>query len=323
MRKENLPVSSGKKHSAILWNTAGEIQEQYLLLCIMFDVVCVTGTPSSEVLNYEPVEAAFLKQADYLYVTDEEQVEQVMKAYGVSFKIVTLFSLWRFGNNRHAVKEQWIADKLGSLQGTLLDAGAGERPYMKYCGHLHYISQDFGKYDEVSETGAHWGPTQYKSSQSELVCDITDIPLPDNSLDGILCSEVFEHLPDPMPAVYEFRRLLKPGGRLFLTVPFFQPTHFAPYYFYAGFGEAWFEANLGKGGFAVEEILSLGNYYDVQCTELLRTLPSIRLYCKDTSEWSYMDAITDGLIAMLRLSRRSSDSQSLGNCGYVVEAVKL
>lgn len=120
----------------------------------------------------------------------------------------------------------------------------------------------------------------------------------------------------------EFHRLLKPGGRLYLTVPFFQPTHFAPYYYYAGFGESWFETNLGQAGFEVTEVLSLGTYYDVQCTELLRTLPSIRIYCQGTNEWSYMDAITDGLIAMLRLSRKSTNSHTLGNCGYMVEAIR-
>ncbi|MBQ3080326.1 MAG: hypothetical protein IJC48_10075 [Clostridia bacterium] len=182
MRKENLPVSGGKKRTAILWNTAQEIAQQHVLLHTMFDVVCVTGNPIKGHIDYLPPEQAFRKQADYIYVTDEDQVkevQQVMAWYGAKQMMVTLMSLWRFGNNRHAVKEEWIAEKLRSTQGVLLDAGAGDRPYMKYCGHLRYISQDFGKYDEESrEKNRHWGPVDYNSSQNELVCDIIDIPLP-------------------------------------------------------------------------------------------------------------------------------------------------
>ena len=41
------------------------------------------------------------------------------------------------------------------------------------------------------------------------------------SLDGILSSDVFEHVPDPSQAFREAARVLKPGGRMFFTVPFF------------------------------------------------------------------------------------------------------
>ncbi len=41
------------------------------------------------------------------------------------------------------------------------------------------------------------------------------------SLDGILSSDVFEHVPDPSQAFREAARVLRPGGRMFFTVPFF------------------------------------------------------------------------------------------------------
>ena len=31
----------------------------------------------------------------------------------------------------------------------ILDAGAGERSYERYCGHLMYVAQDFAQYDGV------------------------------------------------------------------------------------------------------------------------------------------------------------------------------
>ena len=49
--------------------------------------------------------------------------------------------------------------------------------------------------------------------------DVTRSGLPDNSFDGILCSSVLEFLPDPAVALKEFRRLLRPGGVVLLSVP--------------------------------------------------------------------------------------------------------
>lgn len=45
------------------------------------------------------------------------------------------------------------------------------------------------------------------------------VPLPDASVDVLTSFTVLEHVPDEMAVLAEFRRLLKPGGRLVLTVP--------------------------------------------------------------------------------------------------------
>ena len=47
------------------------------------------------------------------------------------------------------------------------------------------------------------------------------VPLPSASFDSAVCSEVFEHLFDPLSAAKELQRLLKPGGILIATVPNF------------------------------------------------------------------------------------------------------
>jgi 2-polyprenyl-3-methyl-5-hydroxy-6-metoxy-1,4-benzoquinol methylase len=52
-----------------------------------------------------------------------------------------------------------------------------------------------------------------------LHADIQDIPLPDNSVDTVVSFETVEHVPDPSLAIKEMARVLKPGGRLFLTTP--------------------------------------------------------------------------------------------------------
>ncbi|MEL6825111.1 MAG: class I SAM-dependent methyltransferase [Pseudomonadota bacterium] len=49
--------------------------------------------------------------------------------------------------------------------------------------------------------------------------DATALQFEDDSFDAIICSEVLEHLPDYHAALAEMRRVLKPGGRLCVSVP--------------------------------------------------------------------------------------------------------
>lgn len=55
--------------------------------------------------------------------------------------------------------------------------------------------------------------------------DVQRIALPDDSEDCVICLEVLEHVSDPFAAARELVRILKPGGRLFLTVPFLTSYH--------------------------------------------------------------------------------------------------
>ena len=54
---------------------------------------------------------------------------------------------------------------------------------------------------------------------ADLKVDITDIQLPDNSFDIILCSHVLEHIPDDRKAMRELARVLKPDGWALILVP--------------------------------------------------------------------------------------------------------
>jgi ubiquinone/menaquinone biosynthesis C-methylase UbiE len=52
-----------------------------------------------------------------------------------------------------------------------------------------------------------------------LQADAQSIPLPAASVDTVICCETIEHVPEPQVAVRELARVLRPGGRLYLTTP--------------------------------------------------------------------------------------------------------
>lgn len=54
----------------------------------------------------------------------------------------------------------------------------------------------------------------------DIVGDIHDLPLADNSVDAIICSSVIEHVENPIRAVEEIYRVLKPGGYAYFYAPF-------------------------------------------------------------------------------------------------------
>jgi len=57
------------------------------------------------------------------------------------------------------------------------------------------------------------------------------IPFPDDFFDRIFCTETLEHLKYPDRCLYEIIRLLKPEGRIILTLP--NATGFAPFHLLA------------------------------------------------------------------------------------------
>lgn len=173
-----------------------------------------------------------------------------------------------------ASRQDWIRKTILALPSgaRLLDAGAGELKNRKHCGHLNYVSQDFGQYiggeGVAFNEGLH--SDGWDTSRIDLISDITAIPAPDASFDAILCSEVLEHVPEPTHALDEFARLLKPGGQLILTAPFGSNVHMAPYHYCSGFSRYWYECHLASRGFEIKELLPNGDWYALLRQEITR-----------------------------------------------------
>ncbi len=106
----------------------------------------------------------------------------------------------------------------------LLDIGAGLR-----------LSKEFGNRENPSH---HWIADLLKEKKIEyvvldyvdtyhphIVGDIQDLPLPDNSEENIVCLAILEHVENPFKSFAELYRVLKPGGRCLLYVPFLYYYH--------------------------------------------------------------------------------------------------
>jgi SAM-dependent methyltransferase len=148
-------------------------------------------------------------------------------------------------------RDQWVKALSAKLPpgSKVLDAGAGASKYRGFFAHCDYKTQDFCQYE---------GALVKYLEPIDYVSDITAIPLPDGSLDAILCTEVFEHVVDPIRVLSEFRRLLKPGGQLWLTSPMLSHMHMEPYHFYGGFTRYWYQHWLPAKGFTIDAITPVG-----------------------------------------------------------------
>lgn len=228
------------------------------------------------------------------------------------------------GKRNHSNRSLWLQQKLLEIpQGhRILDAGAGELQYKPYCSHLDYVSQDFSQYDGQGD-GRGIQPPTWKNPRIDIVSDIISIPEPSESFDAVMCVEVLEHLPDPISALKELTRLLKPGGVLVLTAPFNSLTHFSPYFFYTGFSRYFYEHWLENLGFSIQDIQPNGNYFEYLGQELRRVPEVSTQYSKAVPNW-LEKIMLNVLIGMLgRLSSVSKNSEELLNFGIFVVAKKI
>jgi len=227
------------------------------------------------------------------------------------------------GTLNTSTREVWLEQALQQIPAgkRILDAGAGELKFKKFCGHLDYVSQDFAQYDGSGD-GKGLQAGSWDQTKLDIVSDITAIPEPDYSFDAIMCVEVFEHLPDPLLALQEFSRLLKPGGQLILTAPFCSLTHLAPYHFYSGFNIYFYETHLKQYGFEIIEFQKNGNFFEYMAQEI-RRIPSVAIqYANDRPDPQEILLIKDLLEMLQRFTDQDGGSSELLCFGYHIRAIK-
>lgn len=127
---------------------------------------------------------------------------------------------------------------LAELKGDVLDVGCGCKPYRDLVPATRYVGLDVDT------------PFTRQVGAADVFYDGIIFPLSDGSFDGVLCSQVLEHVFTPDAFLAEIRRVLRPGGVLVLAVPFMWDEHEQPWDFgrYTTFG---LRALVERSGFEV------------------------------------------------------------------------
>lgn len=144
---------------------------------------------------------------------------------------------------------QALQETIPFFSGTLLDVG---------CGHMPYKSLLTSPPSQVRKyIGVDIDSHTYQ--KRDLVWDGRILPLKDRSIDCVIATEVFEHCPKPELIMQEIRKVLKPGGQLFFTVPFLWPLHDVPHdeYRYTPFS---LDRHLRNSGFGQIKLKAWGGW---------------------------------------------------------------
>lgn len=96
----------------------------------------------------------------------------------------------------------------------ILDIGGGESPYKTFFRFENYVTTD------IERTGG-----------IDLLGDICNLPIRDDIVDVVICTEVLEHVKDTAKAIKELSRVLKRGGYLILSTPLLIGEHSSADYF--------------------------------------------------------------------------------------------
>lgn len=137
----------------------------------------------------------------------------------------------------------------------MLDAGAGDSPYRRHFAHVTYEASD----------GCVRPAHQYQHVQ--YVCDLTAIPVEDSRYDLVLCTQVLEHVPRPLEALRELHRVLKPGGKLWISAPLYFEEHEIPYDFYRYTQYGW-KHLMKEAGFDIERMDWVQGYFGTLAHQL-------------------------------------------------------
>ena len=154
-------------------------------------------------------------------------------------------------------------------RGRLLDLGCGRVPlYEAYSAYVEEI------------TCLDWPNSVHDILHIDLACDLNQpIPLPSASFETIVISDVLEHLAEPNAVCSEMSRLLSPGGKILMNVPYLFWIHEEPhdFYRYPEFGLRYLANKAGLKPLTVEPV---GGPFEVMADILAKITQPVPLLGK-------------------------------------------
>ena len=148
---------------------------------------------------------------------------------------------------------QWLlrgalkTEDLRKIVGITVDIGCADQAIRRQLpDSAQYIGLDY------YETAVTW-----YASRPDIFADARQLPLPNASADSALMLHVLEHLDRPGQALRETVRILRPGGRILIEVPFIYPLHDAPLDF-RRWTKNGLTVEIERAGLQIEEVTSVG-----------------------------------------------------------------
>lgn len=160
-----------------------------------------------------------------------------------------LFALRGMADLQVASVRRQLKPWLSMQAGSVLEIGCGAQPYRHFLGpSCTYQGLDW----DGAQT--HFG---YHAPDTVYYAD-GDFPFEDESFDSVFHTEVLEHVFAKEHFLRECRRVLKPSGEMFFTVPFQARYHYIPHDFWR-FTAAGLERILSDAEFAWVQVRPRGN----------------------------------------------------------------
>jgi SAM-dependent methyltransferase len=146
------------------------------------------------------------------------------------------------------------------MSGRVLDIGCGQKPYQALFPATAYVGLEYDS------------PANRASKKADFFYDGAHFPFADGEFDSALCSQVLEHVFTPEAFLAEINRVIKPGGKLLLTLPFVWDEHEQPYDFarYSSFG-----------------LKALLERHDFDVLQQRKTLPDLRVIFQLVNAYLY------------------------------------
>ena len=111
--------------------------------------------------------------------------------------------------------DRMISGAVTTTATRVIDVGCGQAPYRRLLQPEWYVGAD--RMPRVGRT--------------DVVADVAALPVADAAFDGVVCTEVIEHVPDERALARELARVARPGAALLLSSPFVHGLHEQPYDF--------------------------------------------------------------------------------------------